>query len=124
MSIHLAFFDLAETFTALMVIASGASAFLLALLTIVVHVVSAIAVYRDGQALRMRAHADDRAATGTILVVPEIWAAATLVIGIAMLAGYWILHHTTFFERRVRSLGGLSTSLSTGTSATDAAPVG
>lgn len=90
---HLAVIDLGGTMIGLFVIALGA-------LTFIVHLFSAIAVYRDGHALRMRANAEQPGAPGTILVVPEIWAIATLIAGILMLAGYWILHHTALFARR------------------------
>ena len=95
MSTHLALLapiDVAETMLGFF--AAG-----LAALTFVIHVLSAIAVYRDGHALRMRANAVQPGGPGTILLPPEIWALATLVMGIVLLAVYWFLHHSSIVAR-------------------------
>ena len=57
-----------------------------AILTVLIHGVFAIAVYRD--ALRL-----DRTRT-LIIVGPAIWGIATLVGGVVTAAIYWAMHHS------------------------------
>ena len=57
-----------------------------AVLIILVHIVFAIAVYRD--AIRL-----DRVRT-LIIVGPGIWGIATLVGGVITAAIYWAMHHS------------------------------
>ena len=57
-----------------------------AVLIILVHIVFAIAVYRD--AIRL-----DRVRT-LIIVGPAIWGIATLVGGVITAAIYWAMHHS------------------------------
>ena len=56
------------------------------LLTILMHVVFAVAVYRDATRL-------DRTRT-LIIVGPAIWGIATLVGGVITAAIYWAMHHS------------------------------
>ena len=57
-----------------------------ALLTVLIHIVFAVAVYRDAVRLdRTRA---------LIIVGPGIWCVATLVGGVITAAIYWAMHHS------------------------------
>ncbi len=57
-----------------------------AILTVVIHIVFAIAVYRD--AIRL-----DRT-RALIIVGPGIWCIATLIGGVITAAIYWAMHHS------------------------------
>ncbi len=57
-----------------------------AVLTILIHIVFAIAVYRDATRL-------DRT-RNLIIVGPGIWCIATLVGGVITVAIYWAMHHS------------------------------
>ena len=58
------------------------------LLTVMVRVIFAFAVYSD--ALRLR-----RNVRPTILVNPAMWLFATLIGGVLVAVAYWVLHHST-----------------------------
>ncbi len=60
----------------------------IALLTVLVRVVFAFAVYSD--ALRLR-----RTVRPTILVNPAMWLFGTLMGGVFVAVAYWVLHHST-----------------------------
>ena len=57
-----------------------------AVLAILVHIVFAVAVYRDATQL-------DRT-RGLIIVGPGIWCIATLIGGVITAAIYWAMHHS------------------------------
>ena len=57
-----------------------------AILTVLIHIVFAIAVYRD--AIRL-----DRT-RALIIVGPGIWCIATLIGGVITAAIYWAMHHS------------------------------
>ena len=58
----------------------------IAILTVLIHIVFAIAVYRDATRLdRTRA---------LIIVGPGIWCIATLISGVITAAIYWAMHHS------------------------------
>ena len=57
-----------------------------AVLTVLIHIVFALAVYRD--ALRL-----DRTRT-LIIAGPAIWCIATLIGGVITVAIYWAMHHS------------------------------
>ena len=56
------------------------------ILTVLVHIVFAIAVYRDATRL-------DRVRT-LIIAGPAIWGIATLIGGVITAAIYWVMHHS------------------------------
>ena len=57
-----------------------------AVLTVLIHIVFAVAVYRDATRL-------DRTRT-LIIVGPGIWCIATLLGGVITAAIYWAMHHS------------------------------
>ena len=57
-----------------------------AVLTVLIHIIFAVAVYRD--AIRL-----DRTRT-LIIVGPAIWCIATLLGGVITAAIYWAMHHS------------------------------
>ena len=57
-----------------------------AVLTVLIHIVFAVAVYRDATQL-------DRIRT-LIIVGPGIWCIATLIGGVITAAIYWAMHHS------------------------------
>ena len=57
-----------------------------AILTVLIHIVFAVAVYRD--AIRL-----DRT-RALIIVGPAIWGIATLIGGVITAAIYWAMHHS------------------------------
>jgi hypothetical protein len=63
---------------------------LLMVLAVVVHVIFAIAVGKDGGALYRRGR-------DTVLVPAGAWFLATLLGGVFVAVAYWVLHHSTFF---------------------------
>ncbi len=65
--------------------------------TIIIHVVFAIAVYRDAASLNTRG-------TGTVFVGPAIWCLTVLFGGVFLAAIYWVIHHSSF--RRSEPVAG------------------
>jgi hypothetical protein len=66
------------------------------ILTIVIHVIFAGAVARDGGMLHQRG-------TGTMLVGPIVWAFAVLLGGVFVAGMYWLIHHSALGPGRVIS---------------------
>lgn len=60
----------------------------IAVLTVLVHIVFAVAIYRDAARLKHR-HALVIAGVG-----PAIWCVATLIGGVITAGIYWALHHS------------------------------
>ena len=58
----------------------------IAVLTILIHIVFAIAVYRDATRLDHT--------RSLIIVGPGIWCIATLLGGVVTAAIYWVMHHS------------------------------
>ena len=61
-------------------------AIVVAVLTILIHIVFAIAVYRDATRLDQT--------RSLIIVGPGIWCIATLLGGVITAAIYWVMHHS------------------------------
>ncbi len=59
------------------------------LLTAIVHIAFAIAVWVDTGQMAVRQH------RSTFLVGGGLWALATLIGGIMVVAVYWLVHHST-----------------------------
>ncbi len=66
----------------------GGLAYVLVLLGIIMHVVFAVNVYKD-------ATIQDASRSGPVLVGPIGWTGAVLAFGIAAVALYWVIHHST-----------------------------
>ena len=60
--------------------------------TAVIHIVFAIAVYRDAASLNHKG-------TGTTFVGPGIWSLSVLIGGVFLAAIYWLIHHSGFSKR-------------------------
>ena len=73
-------------FTALFGVLGGLVGIAVVVLTALVHIVFAIAVYRDATEL-------DRVRT-LIIAGPAIWGIATLIGGVVTAAIYWAMHHS------------------------------
>ena len=65
--------------------------------TIVVHVVFAGAVHRDGVSLNDNG-------MGTVFASPFVWALAVLLGGVFVAVAYWVIHHSEF--RRIEPVPG------------------
>lgn len=65
---------------------SALSGVVFVILTVLIHIVFAIAVYRDATRL-------DRVRT-LIIAGPAIWGIATLIGGVITAAIYWAMHHS------------------------------
>ncbi len=66
-----------------------AFAFCFTLLAAVVHVSFAVAVFLDARRLPRK----------PILVLPVVWALATLLGGLFVAAVYWVIHHSGLLQR-------------------------
>ena len=80
----LSFIDL--EFTALFGVLGGLLGMGAAILTVLIHIVFAIAVYRDATGLDRTRH--------LIIAGPAIWCIATLIGGVITAAIYWAMHHS------------------------------
>ena len=65
--------------------------------TVIVHIMFAIAVYRDAVSLNLKG-------TGTVFASPLIWCLSALVGGVFLAAIYWVIHHSEF--RRTKPISG------------------
>jgi hypothetical protein len=65
--------------------------------TVAIHVMFAIAVYRDAASLNLRG-------TGTVFVSPFIWCLSVLIGGVFLAGIYWLIHHSMF--RRTEPISG------------------
>ena len=65
--------------------------------TVIIHIMFAIAVYRDAVFLNLKG-------TGTVFASPFIWCLSVLIGGVFLAAIYWVIHHSEF--RRTEPVSG------------------
>lgn len=67
---------------------TGVVAVIFLILVVIIRIAFAAAVKQDGDIICMKG-------SGTFLVPPVIWSLATLLGGVMVAVGYWVVHHST-----------------------------